>query len=186
MKIDMKCRISWYWYSLPQSLPQAVEIPTFTFMVYICYAVTVEETEEPVVGQNTLGIKVVTYEDVRGYIGRVRFSRTINEWVFDNLNVYLEHPLIGNFYFYLFKRKIFIIYLFFYQKPLFYNKIQKVVNYLNIPVRYYQSVAPVPESQRLFFILKQRLSNNTKATLHTCVHKPLLSPLSLNNGNKWK
>ena len=60
-----------YWYSLPQSLPQAVEIPTFTFMIYICYGVTVEETEEPVVGQNTLGdpkIKVVKYEDVRGYI----------------------------------------------------------------------------------------------------------------------
>ena len=41
------------------------------FMIYICYAVTVEETEEPVVGQNTLGdtkIKVIKYEDVRGYI----------------------------------------------------------------------------------------------------------------------
>ena len=40
-------------------------------MIYICYAVTVEETEESVVGQNTLGdtkIKVVKYEDVRGYI----------------------------------------------------------------------------------------------------------------------
>ena len=107
----------------------------WTFMIYICYAETVEETEELVVGQN---------------------------------------------------RKIFIIYLFFYQNPLFYNKIQKVVNYLNIPVRFFQSVAPVPESQRLFFILKQRLSNNTKATLHTCAHKPLFSPLSLNNGNKWK
>ena len=60
-----------YWYSLPQSLPRAVEIPTFTFMIYICYAETVEEAEEPVVGQNTLGdtkIKVVKYEDVRGYI----------------------------------------------------------------------------------------------------------------------
>ena len=60
-----------YWYSPPQSLPQAVEILTFTFIIYICYAVTVEETEEPVEGQNTLGdtkIKVVKYEDERGYI----------------------------------------------------------------------------------------------------------------------
>ena len=56
--------------------------------------------------------------------------------------------------YFFFKEKIFIIYLFFYQKPLFYNKIHKNVNYLNIPVRLYQSVAPVPESQRLFFILK--------------------------------
>ena len=75
MKIDLKCPIPRLDIdtSLPQSLPQAVEIPTFTFMIYmyICYAVTVEETEEPVVGQNTLGdtkIKVVKYEDVRGYI----------------------------------------------------------------------------------------------------------------------
>ena len=79
-------------------------------MIYICYAVTVEETEEPVVGQNTLGdtkIKVVKYEDVRGYIEmplRVRiFSKIkpMSVWVL-NLNVYLEHPLIGIFLFLLF------------------------------------------------------------------------------------
>ena len=60
-----------YWHSPPLSFPQAVEIPTFTLIIYICYAVTVEETEEPVVGPNTLGDtknKVVKYEDVRGYI----------------------------------------------------------------------------------------------------------------------
>ena len=55
MKINLKSYPEViYWYSSPQSLPQAVEIPTFTFIIYICYAVTVEETEEPVVGQNTL------------------------------------------------------------------------------------------------------------------------------------
>ena len=81
-----------------------------------------------------------------------------------------------------------IIYLFFYQKMLFYNKIHKIVNYLNTRVRFYQSVAPVPESQRLFFILKQRLNNNTKATLHTCAinlyyHHYLLI-MEINENNK--
>ena len=45
-------------------------LPSRLWSIYV-YAVTVEETEEPVVGQNTLGdtkIKVVKYEDVRGYI----------------------------------------------------------------------------------------------------------------------
>ena len=59
-----------YWYSPPQSLPQAVEIPTFspfTFIIYICYAVTVEETEEQVVGQNTLGDTQKRLQSTRKY-----------------------------------------------------------------------------------------------------------------------
>ena len=44
------------------------------------------------------------------------------------------------------------------------------MKYHNTPVRFDQSVALGPESQRLFFILKQRLSKDTKATLHTCIN----------------
>ena len=114
-------------------------------------------------------------------------NKSMSVWIL-NLNLYLEHPLIG-IYIFFFKEKISIFYLFFYQKPLFYNKIHKVVNYLNIPVRFYRSVAPVPESQRLFFIFKQRLSNNIKATLHTWTnlyyHHYLLI-MEINENNKKK
>ena len=61
-------------------------------------------------------------------------NKSMSVWIL-NLNIYLEHPLIGIYFF--FNEKIFFIYLFFYQKPVFYNKIHKVVNYHNIPVRFY-------------------------------------------------
>ena len=65
------------------------------------------------------------------------------------------------------------------------------MKYHNSPVRFDQSVALGPESQRLFFILKQRLSKDTKATLHTCIklyrvyhyHRDLLINEKINENN---